>query len=115
MNTNTTKRQEQATSSGMEVQPTADIYEGEHDFQIVLDVPGVRKEDVTVSVEQATLTVTAERHVGHPEATRFKRVFFLPKSIELDKVSAALNNGVLTLSLPKLEAVKPRQIEVRAA
>ncbi len=115
MNKNITKHDDQATSSAMEVLPTADIYEGEHDFQIVLDVPGVRKENVSVSVEQDTLTVTAERQIGHPEATRYKRVFSLPKSIELDKVSAALNNGVLTLSLPKLEAVKPRQIEVRAA
>lgn len=110
-----TKNEEQPAALVMEVLPTADIYEGEHDFQIVLDVPGVSKGNVNVSVEQDTLTVTAERNVGRPEATRFKRMFTLPKTVELDKVSATLSNGVLELSLPKVEAVKPRQIEVRAA
>ncbi len=109
------KHEEQTATPAMEVRPTADIYEGEHDFQIVLDVPGVTKENVNVAVEQDTLTVTAERYLGQLEATRFKRVFSLPKSIELEKVSASLRNGVLSLTLPKLEAVKPRQIKVRAA
>lgn len=109
------KYDEGAEVPAVEVRPTADIYEGDHEFQIVLDVPGVKKEHVSVSVEQDTLTVTAERNAGQAEAIRFKRAFSLPKSVELDKVSASLKDGVLNLSLPKLEAVKPRQIQVRAA
>ena len=113
MNENMKKYEEQAPA--IEVRPSADIYEGEHDYQVVLDVPGVSKESVNVAVEQDTLTVTAERDNGSAEAIRYKRVFTLPKSIDLDQVGASLSNGVLSLSLPKVEAVKPRQIQVNAA
>lgn len=98
----------------LELRPAADIYEGEHDFKVVLDVPGVAKQGVNVSVERDTMSVSAERRDGE-ETVRYVRSFSLPNTVDANAVSAEMSAGVLSVTLPKLEAVKPRQVEVRAS
>jgi len=115
MNTKLQKQTENgAPQNALEVRPAADIYEGEHDFRVVVDLPGVAQKDVNISVERDTLTLSAERNDG-PEVLRYVRAFSLSNTVDTNGVNAALSAGVLTLTLPKVEAVKPRQIKVQAA
>ncbi len=108
----------QKRSEGVNVvqtRPAADIYENEHEFQVVLEVPGVNQGDVDISVERDTLTVSATRSGTGETVTRYGRAFTIPQDIDRENVSATLTAGELTLRLPKQESFKPRKIEVRAA
>lgn len=103
--------------------PLADIWETEEDIRIILDVPGVKSEDVTLSIQQNELILTG--HVSHEDEVdrssiyreynvgHYHRHFFLPDSIDRDKISADMADGVLTLILPKAEEVKPRRIKIQ--
>jgi HSP20 family protein len=111
---------ESAASSWM---PPVDIFEGTDEIRIQAEVPGVRPEDVKISVEDNVLTVqgtkqqAAERDTGpvhRYERTygSFERSFTLPTTVDATKVTAGYENGVLTVTLPKAERAKPRQIQV---
>ena len=104
--------------------PRTNILEREQDYLIVADLPGVRNEDLDISLEDETLTIKAERSLDAPEGyTRrraeldakitFKRSFDLGSGVDTDKVSAKLDAGILTVTLPKSESVVPRRIEVK--
>jgi HSP20 family protein len=104
--------------------PAADILEGEKDFLIRLDLPGVAQKDLNIELENQTLTVAARRELPSPEGysprrkelvnkVAFRRAFSLGEEIDVDKISAKLEEGVLTITLPKAEQVLPRRIEVR--
>jgi len=101
--------------------PPADILETNEGYVLKADMPGVPKEGLEVTVENGELTITG--HVQREElkgrllfresrGLDFRRVFELDPSINLEKVSAKIEQGLLTLHLPKAESVKPRRIEV---
>lgn len=108
-------RDASSTPAARSVHPSTNVQEVDDEYRIVLDVPGVDKENISVSLDGDVLTLTAVRHPDTPEAVRYVRTFSLPDGVDRDRVDAALSQGVLTLKLPKREAAKPRAIEVRAA
>jgi HSP20 family protein len=103
--------------------PQVDIYEDKNAIALEADLPGVKPEDVKISLENFKLTVSGERKFEHEEnqnswhrAERgygsFTRSFSLPTSVNVDGVKAEFKNGVLRITLPKREEVKARQIQV---
>lgn len=102
-------------------QPRASIDEVANEYLLELEMPGVTKEGLTVHVENNELVVVGERsphdlpgEVIHREIQpqSYKRSFELDPAIDSTKISARLDQGVVRLSLPKAEEVKPRRIEV---
>jgi len=104
------------------VPPRVDIYENAQEFLLVADLPGVRNDGLSINVENSELTLEAARTTAHPGAAvvsehrevDFRRAFLLPQGIDREKIDAELRNGVLRLHLPKADALRPRQIPVRA-
>ena len=103
--------------------PAVDIYETENDLVLKADLPEVILKDIDVRVENQTLTVSGERkfeqeeaHKGYHRIERsygnFVRSFAVPNLFDTDKISAEFHNGVLTVTLPKKETAKPRQVKV---
>jgi HSP20 family protein len=104
-------------------QPPVDIYEDEQSVVIKAEVPDVDQKDIEVRIENNTLTLRGERKHS-PEIKKenyyrveryfghFQRSFSLPQSINQEKVQATCEKGILTITLPKLEEVKPKQISV---
>jgi len=103
--------------------PRVDIVERENEYVILADLPGLKREDITVNVESNTLSISGERtreeekrgeHWYRAERScgTFKRTFSLPNTIDAAKVKAEYRNGELSITLPKAEQAKPRQIEV---
>jgi HSP20 family protein len=103
--------------------PPVDIYETENELVLKADLPDVKLEDIDVRVENQTLTLKGERKfekddsvTGYHRIERsygaFTRSFTVPPTVDPDKVSAELKNGVLTVRLPKKEAAKPRQVKI---
>lgn len=104
--------------------PAVDIYETEEALTLVADMPGVSTENVDIDIrdDQLTIrgTVTLE---GEGEAVLLReygvgdyfRQFTLGRIIDQSKIEAAMKNGVLTLTLPKVDKAKPRKVEVKIA
>lgn len=103
--------------------PPVDIFEEKEAIRITAEVPGVRPEDVKISLEGNVLTVhgqkrqLAEEHterVHRYERTygEFERTFNLPSSVDANKISASYEHGILTITLPKAEQARPREIQV---
>ena len=106
--------------------PPCDIFEDKDSVRIIMEVPGVKPEDVRLSLENNLLTVRGEKkQVAEEKADRvhryersygiFERAFALPSSVNADAIEARYENGILTVSLPKAERARPRQIEVKTA
>ena len=105
--------------------PSVDIYETENELVVKADLPDVEAKDIDVRVENQTLTIAGERKFeatsndkGYHRIERsygnFVRSFAVPNAFDTDKINAAYKNGVLTVTLPKKETAKPRQIKVEA-
>jgi HSP20 family protein len=95
------------------VAPRVDVLETENEFLVLADVPGVTPGDVDVRFEQGELAVHGKRPAGRDsEATAYHRVFAVADTVAADKITAELKAGVLTIRLPKVEAVKPKRIAV---
>jgi HSP20 family protein len=103
--------------------PKVDVVEAEDGFEFHAELPGLKREDVKVSFEDGVLTISGERKretVQEDKAYcrrersygQFKRSFRLGTEVDVDRISASYTDGVLSVTLPKSEAVKPRQIEV---
>lgn len=104
------------------VTPAVDIFETEHGLTLVADVPGLDREHLSIDIDKGVLTLegrTPELQ-GSQQIYReftmpsYYRQFQLPDTVDLTKIGAEIQNGVLTLKLPKAEAAKPRRIEVRS-
>ncbi|MBX9580999.1 MAG: Hsp20/alpha crystallin family protein [Gemmataceae bacterium] len=111
-----------AAERAVTVTPRVDILETEHEFLLLADLPGVTADGVDIRFEQGELTIHGKRpakYAGKDEAVRehpgtnFSRVFGVAETVAADKIEADLKHGVLTVRLPKVEAVKPRKIAVR--
>jgi len=104
--------------------PRTNVLEGEQDFRILMDLPGVRNEDLEINLEDETLVVKAGRDLEAPEGYQprrselagkvtFRRSFDLGNGVDLDKIGAKLENGILTVTVPKSEKMLPRRIDVQ--
>lgn len=101
--------QERAVTVG----PRVDVLETEHEFLVVADMPGVKPNDVDIRFEKGELAVHGRRPgVQEYAATNYHRAFTVADSVAADKITAELKHGVLTVRLPKTEAVKPKRIAV---
>lgn len=105
--------------------PPVNVWEDKEAFHVEAELPGMTREQLTISVTHKNqLTLQGERLTEEPEKGRwhrrergfgrFQRVLKLPLPIDADKVSATLENGMLSLTLPKAEEAKPRKIAVKA-
>jgi HSP20 family protein len=106
--------------------PACDVFEEQDAIKIVAEVPGVRPEDVKLSLENNILTIRGEKKREAEERNQqvhryersyglFERTFALPNTVDPEKIEANYENGVLTVALPKAERARPRQIEVKVA
>lgn len=116
------ERQQEATVPARAFLPSTDIFESDDVLTIVMEMPGVDREDVDVNVENGVLHVEGrldfskyegmqpvytEYNIGH-----YRRSFSLSSKVDQDRISARMQDGVLTLLLPKAEEAKPRRISV---
>jgi HSP20 family protein len=124
MNMNTTVRENRDTerrASEQFVAPTASVTEDSDGYTLQVEMPGVNKEGLEISFENNELTLVGRRSLPsiegtliHRESRRedFRRAFELDPSIDTNKISARIDQGIVTLKLPKAEQVKPRKIAV---
>jgi len=120
------KREEtspETTRSLQTIRPVVDIFENENEILLHADMPGVSKKDVSVNIDNGMLSLSGVRRLETAGTANweefgpieYKRTFSVPQTIEVGKVNAELQDGVLRLHLPKSEAAKPKQIEIKAA
>jgi HSP20 family protein len=104
--------------------PTVDIIENDSAYLVTAELPGVRKEDIHITLEEGVLTIAGERKQEQTEKTRkfhrversygsFSRSFSLPENIDAEKIEARFRDGVLAVAVAKSETARPRHIEVR--
>jgi HSP20 family protein len=102
----------------------AGIWEDENAYHVELDVPGISRENVDVTLDKGTLTIAVERKHEESDNTRkgwrderyygnVTRSFTLPDTIDADSISAEMNNGVLHVSVAKSPAALPRKVEIK--
>ena len=106
--------------------PAVDIAENENELTLTADVPGVKMDDIDIKIEDRTLSLSGKREFekkqdkgGYHRIERsyghFSRSFGIPQSFDTEKITAAYRNGVLTVTLPKRETARPKQIKVEVA
>lgn len=126
MNTELTKiRKDDFDNEESVTMPLVDIYEDENQFVLKADMPGVKKENIDISLHDDKLEISGKiNHNNEREETlkyrehrlyNYYRSFTVGNNIDSGKISANVENGVLTLTLPKKEEVKPRKIEIQVA
>jgi HSP20 family protein len=103
--------------------PAVDIFEDAQGITLKVDLPGVSRERLSIRVDKDTLSIDGDVQVDIPEgteplyadlrATHFRRSFTLSQELETAHISAQMNDGVLTLHVPKRAEVQPRKIEVK--
>jgi len=103
--------------------PALNVWEDEGSYTAEAELPGFRLEDVEVNVRGSELSISGERKPEEKEGMtwhrrergfgKFHRALEFPLPVDAEKVQASLKNGVLTVTLPKAEAAKPRKIQVR--
>lgn len=103
--------------------PPCDVYENAEEFLVVADVPGVASNALDINFDKGELTIYAKRGDLQPQGAMvgaefrgfdYRRKFAVPAGVDAGNIKAELKSGVLWLHLPKSEALKPRQISVRA-
>jgi HSP20 family protein len=102
--------------------PPVDIYENENEYVIKADIPGVKKENIDITIDNNELSISgrvadeekSRENIKYSEFTlyNFFRSFNIGNDIDNNKVTANVCDGVLTLTLPKKEEVKPKKIEI---
>lgn len=105
--------------------PAVDVYEDQDKYTVKAELPGMKKEDIGVSLDGDTLTISGERKQEEEKKEgggyrserffgRFQRSITLPAKVQANKIEAAYKDGVLTVTVPKAEEAKPKQIQVKA-
>ena len=113
-------------SGGPLLRPAMDVVENDKEVSLRLDLPGLKPEDVNVSIDDHVLTIsgqigdTIERegdryHYRERRTGSFQRSLRLPSTVDTENVEASFENGVLTVTLPKLEQAQPKRITVKAS
>jgi HSP20 family protein len=110
---------------GQTIGMPVDVYETDAAFVVKASMPGLTADQLNISVEQQTVTIHGEPKVEERDGMRpllqerrvaaFTRTFALPVPVDASKAQAELVNGVLSLTLPKSEASKPRKIQIRSS
>lgn len=110
---------------GRTLRPPVDIYEEDDAIHVLADMPGVSKEALTIEVDGTVLTIYGDIQIEMPEGisatyaevrgSQYYRRFMLGQEIETEGITAEMNNGVLSLVLPKKASHRRRRIEVKAA
>jgi HSP20 family protein len=105
--------------------PALDLYQNNDNVVAVVELPGMRKEDIEISLQDGMLTIGGERKAEtdkEDSATRterftgkFRRSITLPTRVDANKVNATYKDGILTVTLPKAEEAKPKQIQVNVS
>ena len=104
--------------------PAVDVQERDEAYQVKVELPGVDKDDVKITMEDNILTIRGEKkqekdsknsnyHRVERSYGSFQRSFTLPTSVKHDKIEASYKDGILSIALPKAEDAKPKQIEVK--
>jgi HSP20 family protein len=104
--------------------PRVDIAEDNTSYELTADLPGMKKDDIKVEVHDGTLRLRGEKKIEQEKDQKnyrlaeryygeFVRTFTLPENVNKEGIEAEFNDGVLKLSIPKIEKAKPRQIEVK--
>ncbi len=104
--------------------PPVDIVERENEYAVNVELPGVKKEDVKITLKDDVLTIHGEKKQEKETEDKncrrseraygsFQRSFTLPTSVKSDKIEASYDHGILTITLPKAEESKPKEIEVK--
>jgi HSP20 family protein len=111
-------------TTAQEFAPAMNVSESDIDYTIEAELPGYQMQDIEVSVLGDEVTIKGQRAITTPEGAvhlrrerrggAFSRTFTLPETVQVDKVAASLNDGVLLITLPKSPAVQPRKIAVKA-
>jgi HSP20 family protein len=103
------------------VSPAVNVFETKDGYVLEAEMPGVNKEGLDISLEGTEITITGHRQHEHPagetlvserQPVDYRRVFELDPAIDTGKIIARMEQGVLTLTLPKSERVKPRKITI---
>jgi HSP20 family protein len=103
--------------------PALDLYQNNNNIIAVVELPGMHKEDIEISLHDGMLTIAGERRSATPNGDverseryvgKFRRSITLPARVDANKVSATYRDGILTVTLPKADEAKPKQIQVRA-
>ena len=102
--------------------PALDLYQNNDNVVAIVELPGMRKEDIEISLQDGTLTISGERKEEQSKengATRterftgkFRRSITLPTRVDANKVNATYKDGLLTVTLAKAEEAKPKQIQI---
>ena len=103
--------------------PPLDVYDDKENFVVTCELPGMKKEQIDISLHDGMLTISGERKHEHENAEgeafrseryfgRFQRSVTLPALVDASKVKASYKDGVLTIELPKAEEAKPKHIDV---
>ena len=105
--------------------PTVDVVEAENQFEVTVDLPGLKPEDVNVELKNGGLWISGKRAEEKEEKGKtyhrverrhgeFRRILPLPSTINEDQIEAKFEDGVLKVTVPKNETAKPKHIEVKA-
>jgi HSP20 family protein len=103
--------------------PRVNVEENGEGFELTAEVPGMKREDINIDIKDRTLTIRGEKkleeekkdknyHVCERCYGEFTRTFTLPDNVNVDKIEAKYDQGILTLILPKNEEAKPKEIKV---
>lgn len=101
--------------------PALDLYQDKDNVTAIVELPGMRKEDIEISLHDGMLSISGERKsdTKKEDATRterfygkFRRSVTLPTQVDSNKVTASYKDGILTVTLPKAEEAKPKQIQI---
>ncbi|MCH7972415.1 MAG: Hsp20/alpha crystallin family protein [Bacteroidetes bacterium] len=106
--------------------PLADISEDDDKYEVKLDLPGIDKKDVKLSFTDGQITISGEKKQENKEKNtkyhkvermfgKYYRSFVLPVKIKEDKIDAQFKNGQLTITIPKADEVKPKEIEIKVS
>lgn len=101
--------------------PALDIEEKDDNYFVTVDLPGLKKEDIKIDLQNSVLTISGERtremkgegRYSERAYGRFQRSFTLPQQVDVEKIEARFEDGVLHVTLPKAETAKARAIKVQ--
>jgi len=106
--------------------PIVNTREGDDAYYVEVELPGVKKEDISIDVNEDVLTISGERKIKEEQKEenfykvesvygKFERSFNLPEDVDTDKIEAKSENGVLEIKIPKVQKVetKPKKIEIK--
>ncbi len=103
--------------------PALDIEESDNDIKVIAELPGMKKEDIKITISEGQLVIQGEREFEKEEKDKtyhriersygkFRRSISLPTEVEVDKVKANYEKGILSITIPKSEKVKPKEIGI---